>query len=241
MMKKLIAIAAFVFSSALAFAQEDTTPQPDSISYAQMQMNKYYSIYQLANQFNDPAVSRMALYEMLMYTGNQPAILDSLAIAYYSMNQFPSAALVAQENLKLNPDNPTALEIAAISFQNLGVYVKALDNYESLFLKNNDTNTLYQMAFLQYQLKRLKEAKTSSELLLQRKDIDEIKLRFNKADKSQQEVPMRAAVLNLQGLIAKANGDKQKAQELFLEALNVSPGFELVQINIRDLKKEAGE
>ncbi|MCV9385407.1 tetratricopeptide repeat protein [Reichenbachiella ulvae] len=241
MMKKIIAIAAFVFSSALGFAQEQSTPQPDSMSYGQMQLNKYYSIYQLANQFNDPAVSRMALYEMLMYTGNQPAILDSLAIAYYSMNQFPSAALVAQENLKINPDNQTALEIAAVSFQNLGVYAKALDNYETLFLKNNNTNTLYQMAFLQFQLKRLKEAKTSVELLLQRKDVDEIQLQFNKADKTAQQVPMRAAVLNLQGLIAKQNGDKQKAQELFMEALNVSPGFELVQMNLRDLKKEASE
>ncbi len=240
-MKKIIAIAIIVFSSGLAIAQEQSTQPSDSMSYGQMQMNKYFSIYQLANQFNDPAVARMALYEMLMYTSNQPAILDSLAIAYYSMNQFPSAALVAQENLKLNPNNQTALEIAAVSFQNLGVYVKALDNYETLFLKNNSTNTLYQMAFLQFQLKRLKEAKTSTELLLQRKDVDEIQMQFNKADKTPQQVPMRAAVLNLQGLIAKANGNKEKAQELYLEALNAAPGFELVQMNLRDLKKEASE
>lgn len=237
-MKKLIAIA--VFATALSTglqAQDKKAPVQDSISYPQMQLNKYYSIYQLANQFNDPAVARMALYEMLMYTGNQTAILDSLAIQYYSMRQYPSAAIVSQENLKLNPDNPLALEIAAISFEALGVYDKALDNYESLFLKNNDTQTLYQVALLQFELDRLKEAKTSADLLLQRKDVGDIMLTFSKADKTQQEVSMRAAVLNLQGLMAQEGGDKTKAQELYLEALNAAPGFELVQLNLKKLKE----
>ncbi|UXP32141.1 hypothetical protein N6H18_17505 [Reichenbachiella agarivorans] len=215
----------------------DNTQSQDSLSYPEMQMRKYYSIYQLANQFNDPAVARMALYEMLMYTGNQPALLDTLAITYYAANQFASSALVAQENLMINPDNETALEIAALSFQNLGVLTRALDNYESLFLKNNNTNTLYQMAFLQYQLKRYKESKTSTDLLLQRKDVDEIQLVFNKIDKSTQEVSMRAALLNLQGLIAKEEGRKEDAKKLFLDALNVAPGFELPQANLSKLTK----
>ncbi|MBU2913472.1 MULTISPECIES: tetratricopeptide repeat protein [Reichenbachiella] len=243
-MKRYIAIltlALFAGISIHANAQEKTEQPKDSLTYADMQMRKYYSIYQLANQFNDPNVARMALYEMLMLTANQPAILDSLAINYYSMNQFASAALVSQENLKINPDNQTALEIAALSFQNLGVMTKALDNYETLFLKNNNTNTLYQMAFLQFQLKRFKESKTSTELLLQRKDVDEIKLRFNKVDKTQQEVSMRAAVLNLQGLIAKETGDNEKAKQLYLDALNAAPGFELAQVNLRELKKPVGE
>ncbi|PIB35661.1 hypothetical protein BFP72_09785 [Reichenbachiella sp. 5M10] len=235
-MKKTLAAFVLIFAFA-STSQAQETLNDDSLTYEDYQMRKYYSIYQLANKFNDPNVSHMALYEMLMLTSNQPAILDTLALSYFSRGQYASSALVAQENLLLNPNNPMALEVAAISFQNLGVLSKSLDNYESLFLKNDDSNTLYQVAFLQFQLKRFKEAQTSTELLLQRKNVDEIKLRFNKMDKTTQEVSMRAAVLNLQGLIAQENGDKEKAKKHFLEAAQASPGFELAQANLSKLKE----
>lgn len=204
----------------------------DSLNFIEVDIQKNAAIYQLAMQFNDPPVARMALYNLLFYSNNQSAVLDSLAYMYYDLNQMPSVALVTRENLKINPDNQVALELGAIAFTQLGAKDQALDNYEKLFLKNNDSRTLYQIALMQYELKRFTEAKTSIDILLKRADIEELKMRFNKLDKTQQEVSMRAATLNLQGMLAQASGDIPKAKELFLEALKVAPGFEVAQANL---------
>ncbi|MEO9802190.1 MAG: hypothetical protein ABJF04_03030 [Reichenbachiella sp.] len=209
----------------------------DSLSFIDVDVRKNIAIYQLANQFNDPAVARMALYNILFFSNNQSAVLDSLTLFYYNLNQMPSVALVAKENLKINPDNQVALELGAIALSKLGAKDQALDNYEKLFLKNNDSRTLYQVAFMQYELKRFTESSTSAEILLKRTDIDELKMAFVKLDQTQQEVPMRAALLNLKGLLAQEKGEDQQAKELFLEALNVAPGFEVAQANLSKVGK----
>lgn len=215
------------------FLSNTTTAQTaDSLSFIDVDIQKNAAIYQLAMQFNDPPVARLALYNLLFYSNNQSAVLDSLAYMYYDLNQMPSVALVTRENLKINPDNQVALELGAIAFSQLGAKDQALENYEKLFLKNNNSHTLYQIAQMQYELKRFAESTASVDILLKRTDIDELKMRFNKLDKSQQEVPMRAAALNLKGLLTQETGDIQKAKEIFLEALKIAPGFEVAQANL---------
>lgn len=229
MKKTLIAllILAGIQMNHLTQAQEQ-----DSISFIDIDVQKNMAIYQLATQFNDPAVARMALYNVLFFSNNQSAVLDSLALMYYNLNQMPSVALVTTENLKINPDNQVALELGAIALNQLGAKDRSLENYEKLFLKNNDSRTLYQVAYMQYEMKRFTESSTSLEILLKRTDIDELKMTFSKLDKTQQEVSMRAAAFNLKGLLAQENGEIQKAKEQFLEALKLAPGFEVAQANL---------
>lgn len=234
-MKRILCL--MMVLGAMLQAQLTSAQKQDSVTFIDIDVQKNATIYQLAMQFNDPAVARMALYNLLFYSNNQSAVLDSLALVYYNLNQLPSVALVTKESLKINPDNQVALELGAIALNQLGAKDQALDNYEKLFLKNNDSRTLYQVASMQYELKRYNEASASAEILLKRSDIDELKIAFNKLDKSQQEVSMRAAVLNLKGLLAKEKGDITKAKALFLEALNASPGFELAQANLSTADK----
>ncbi|UXX78241.1 hypothetical protein N7E81_12825 [Reichenbachiella carrageenanivorans] len=229
-MKKIIYI--LVVIGGILQCNKTNAQSADSLNFIDVDVQKNMAIYELAMQFNDPPVARMALYNLLFYSNNQSAVLDSLAMMYYNLNQMPSVALVTKENLVLNPDNQVALELSAIALNQLGAKDQALDNYEKLFLKNNDSRTLYQVAFMQYELKRYTESSTSVDILLKRSDIDELKMRFTKLDKTQQEVSMRAALLNLKALLAQQDGDIPKAKELFLEALNAAPGFELAQINL---------
>lgn len=214
-------------SSFKASAQET-----DSLSFIDVDVRKNMAIYTLASQFNDPAVARMALYNILFFSSDQTSVLDSLALMYYDMNRLTSVALVTRENLKINPNNEVALELGAIALSQLGAKDQALDNYEKLFLKNNDSRTLYQVAFLQYELKRFEESATSAEILLKRDDIDELKMSFVKLDQTQQQIPMRAALLNLKGLLAQEKSDIEGAKGFFLEALKVAPGFEVAQANL---------
>ena len=210
----------------------------DSLNYFDIDIQKNATVYHLATKFNDQAVARMALYNLLFYSNNKSAVLDSLAIMYYNANQMPSVALITKENLTINPDNQVALEMGAIALNQLGAKDQALDNYEKLFLKNNDSRTLYQIALMQYELKRYTESATSADILIKRADVDQLKMRFTKLDQTQQEVSMRAALLNLKGLIAQQNGDIPKSKELFLEALKVAPGFELAQANLSKAGKQ---
>lgn len=229
-MKKIIFV--WVVMGGILQSNSVSGQSSDSLNFIDVDIQKNAAIYELAMQFNDPPVARMALYNLLFYSNNQSAVLDSLAMMYYNLNQMPSVALVTKENLKINPDNQVALELGAIALNQLGAKDQALDNYEKLFLKNNNSQTLYQIAFMQYELKRFTESATSADILLKRTDIDELKMSFAKLDKTQQEISMRAALLNLKGLLAQQRGDIQKAKELFLEALNVAPGFELAQVNL---------
>ena len=198
--------------------------------------NFYAGIYNISNQFEDREIARMALYHLLLMSPNKSAILDSLSLSYYDDQKWVPTILTSTENLKLNPDNELAMELSAISYQNLGIQEKALEQYESLFLKNNQTLTLYKVAFLQYELSRYQEASASAEILLKRTDIADQKLYFPKVDKSQQEVSMKSALLNLKGLIAIANGNITEAKEFYLEALKETPGFEVAQKNLAAAK-----
>ncbi|MEP2026884.1 MAG: hypothetical protein ABJH98_08865 [Reichenbachiella sp.] len=229
-MKKILFL--LVVWGGILSSNKSVAQSADSLNFIDIDVQKNVTIYQLAMQFNDPPVARMALYNLLFYSNNQTAVLDSLAYMYYDLNQMPSVALVTRENLKINPDNQVALELGAIAFNQLGAKDQALENYEKLFLKNNDSRTLYQIASMQFELKRFTESSTSADILLKRSDIDELKMSFSKLDKTKQEVPMRAAILNIKGLLAQEKGEIQKAKELFLEALNVAPGFELAQANL---------
>lgn len=238
-MKKLAYIIITVVLS-LSFDTAFSQNQ-DTLSYAENDVRKNFSIYHLAKRYNDPVIARMALYQMLVFTPNENAVLDSLALEYYSQQDYVSAALVAKDNISVYPKSEVSLEIAAASLSTIGAKDQALEYYEKLALINNNTNTFYQVAFLQYELKRYTEAKTTIKILLDRKEVDELKLVFGKLDKTQQEVSMRAGLNNLQGLIAEDEGKNDEAKQFYLEAIKASPGFELAQSNLSQVGKEDKE
>lgn len=235
-MKRILLIILLV-TGGLVTNQASAQDAPADTTKTDGFFNLYAGIYNLSTQFNDPAITRMALYHLLMVSGNKTGILDSLALNYHDNQKWISVALVTKENLKFNPDNELALELAGLAYENLGIKDKSLEQYESLFLKNDKTGTLYKVSFLQYELKRYKEALASAEILLNRTDIDKQKLYFPKVDKSQQEVTMKSALLNLKGLIAEEEGDIPKAKEYYLEALKDTPGFEVAQKNLQSAGK----
>ena len=198
-------------------------------------MKRQRFIFENATTFNDPVVARTALYNMMAMNPTNNDLLDSLAVFYFEYGQYASAAIVAKEAQKRNPDNILAYEIAAISFESLKIKDRALTEYESLFLKNNNTFTLYKIAFLQYDLQRYNEANTSADILLRRKEVSEQTIAFQKADETQQEVPLSAALYNLKGIIAVQQEKPDQAAEMFNKALEVAPEFELAQLNLKDV------
>lgn len=198
---------------------------------------RHYALkYQLAVQWNDYDIAKDALYDLIVENQGNDSTVTDLAVYYYQNQKYPSAVLVAQTLLKRNPKNPGALEIAAIGYENLGVYDRALQSYESLYLLQNNLNVLYKMAALQLQLKRYREAAASADILLAAKDIDSLKIGYTMPDNKTKDFAMRVAILNMKGVAALEQSDKVSAKKFFEQALAIAPDFPPAKENLAKVK-----
>lgn len=241
MIKKLIftlIVCGMGFSS---FAQSQEMVPGDSIPW---ELRKQSFIYNSAKLYNDPLVARMALYNLISENPGNVALYDSLALLYYQYNQNASAALVAQQALQINPNDLFATEIAANGFDKLGVKDKAITYFETLYLNNNDINTLYKVAFLQYEAQRYGEANTSLDIIIGDPQSKETTIVFPTTDGNGQEVPLDVSAHRVKAMIVEAQGNNEEAKALYLEVLQMYPGLQIVQQQLRELtksKEEGGE
>ena len=189
-------------------------------------------IYSLAMRYNDPAVAKLKLYELMERNPGNLAYAETLASMYFEMEQYGSAALVSLDLLERNDQSLTALEVAAFSLEQLGALERALPHFESLHLLSGDLFSLYKTGYLQYTLKKYDEALNSVNMLIKDKKSAEQKLNFPKGENQMQEVSMVAAAENLKGLIYKDQGSTAEAKTAFEAALALSPEFELAKENL---------
>ncbi|WP_462249919.1 tetratricopeptide repeat protein [Ekhidna sp.] len=236
-MKKIFLLLA-VISVGYANGQSQEIAKGDSIPW---ELRKQSFIYNSAKLFNDPLVARMALYNLLAENPANPALYDSLALSYLQYNQSASAALVAQQSLQINPQNQFAIEVAATGFDNIGVKDKAITNYEKLHLATGDVNVLYKISFLQMELSRFTEANTSLDIIIGDPDSETSTIRFPNTEGTGQEVSLKVAAHRVKAMILMEQGDIEGAKAKFLEVLEMKPGFEIVQQQLRELTKPKEE
>jgi tetratricopeptide (TPR) repeat protein len=210
--------------------KKDSVPQVSPIT------QHFARKYATALQWNDYEVAKDALYDLIIENPGNDSLIFDLAVYYYQNQKSASAVLVSNELLARNPKNVGALEIAAAGYETLGVPDKALQNYESLYLLTDNVATLYKMAFLQYRMKRYKESATSADIVMANKNSETMKATYNDASGKSKEYPIRAAVLNLKGMLALDQGDKVSAKKLFEQVLAIAPDFILAKENLAKLK-----
>ncbi|MEP1032575.1 hypothetical protein [Ekhidna sp.] len=223
-----------VLSVGFVNAQSQEVAQGDSIPW---ELRKQSFIYNTAKLFNDPVVARTALYNLLAENPGNIALYDSLAILYLQYNQSASAALVAQQSLQIDPQNQFAMEIAATGFDNLGVKDRSLDFYEKLYLASGDINTLYKISFLQMELDRFTEANTSLDIIISDPKSDVNTIRFPTTNGRGEDVKLKVAAHRVKAMILQEKGDVEGAKAKYLEVLEMRPGFQVVQQQLRDLTK----
>lgn len=238
-MKNLFIIFTLAFAAAKAQdAPQSAPPTAQQPTAGQVLSAHYSKTYQAALRYSDYDVAKSALYDLMVENPQNDSILYSLALIYYQSKNYASAGLVAKDLLTMTPDNLAAMEIAAVSFENIGAKDKALEQYETLYLKSDNFQILYKMAFLQYELKKYTESKTNADILLGKKETKEAKGVFNDKEGNQKEYPAGAALYNLKGLIALAEEDKSNAKSFFNKALEMAPDFQLAKQNLESLKTE---
>jgi len=256
-MKKSVFVLILISITSIAFAQkkkksESTAAQQEAAAPAQPQQTQpvspkdsiqinplvrhYFIKYQLAVQWGDYEEAKDALYDLIIENQATDSIVYELSYYYLQNQKFAPAVLVAQELLKRNPKNVAALEICGIGFENLGVFERALQNYESLYLLQNDPNTLYKMAFLQYRLKRYKESSTSIDILMTDKTVDTLQVNYSTSTGQTKAYAMKVALFNLKGMLALDQGDKVNAKKFFEQALAIAPDFTIAKENLAKTK-----
>ena len=218
-----------------AWAQAQEAGQAAAADSNKQRNEADQKIYQMALRYNDPAIAKARLYDLIERNPDNPRYRELLGNIYFEMEQYSSAALVALDLLQINDKSIPALEIAAYSLEQLGALDRALPHFESLHLLSGDLFSLYKTSYLQYSLKKYDEALNSTIMLIKNnKSADEM-LAFPKKDNTTQEVSMQVAALNLKGLIYKEQGNKEEAKAAFDEALKAVPDFELAKENLAAL------
>jgi tetratricopeptide (TPR) repeat protein len=192
--------------------------------------------YAAATRWSDPDVAKDALYDVIIENPGNDSLIYSLAFYYYDQQKYASSFLIANDLLQRRPKDESYLEMAALSAQQLGANERALQNFESLYLINNDVRTLYQVAFLQYTMKRYAECATSIGILLGKPEVTTEKVAYNDAQGKPKEYAMKVSVLNLKGLLALDQNDKAAAKKSFTDALALAPDFKPAKDNMEKTK-----
>ncbi len=214
----------------VGFAQGQNTKAQDTQLYKLFQMK-----YVFGMKYNDSQVAKDAMYSMIAMDPNDDSLKMRLCYYYYEQNQYPSSLFVSMDLLSRNPDQLDALRISAVSYERMGVKDKAIDAYESLYLKTNEVSVLYQVAILQFEIERYNECKTNLDIILKDPQAKALKLSFAKNETEQQEVTLEAAVYNVMGMINKQQGNKADAKKYFEQSLQIEPEFELAKKNLKEL------
>jgi len=242
-----VSILFFTFAAVVALAQnpaqkpaqkpsQAVTPQTQTQRQVDRLTEHFARKNALANRWNDADMARDALYDLIVeYPGND-SLIYALALEYYNSQKYISSVLIAQDLLARNPKNIEVLQMAASGFEALNLNDKALSNYESLYLQNNNSGALYKMAFLQYELKKYVESKTNVDILLTKPDIESMTVTLRDSENKQKEYPFKVSLLNLKGLLAQQAGDKAGAKKAFEESLSLAPDFPLSKQNLAKLK-----
>lgn len=200
-----------------------------------------FMVYQNAMLFGDLQVAKAEIFRLLTKYPDNIGYMDSLARIYFSLTAYPQSLLAAKIVLEKEPKNLPMLELSGIAYDAMGDKKEALSSYESLYKLTNDPNHLYQVAVLQFGLKRFAECETTADQLLKDPASAQKKITINIDNETQQEVPVNVAVLNLKGVLFKEMKQDDKARASFEEALKLMPDFALAKANLEMMNTKPAE
>ncbi len=234
---KYVTFLFLVFSSSFSFGQAKPAPAK-TVTKDSVQYNLEKQIYRSALKYNDLAVAKTSVYKMMALSPADKSLRDTLLFLYFNAGAFGQSVLLSREILAENSNNPTVLEIKAISEQNLGLTKEALESYEKLYPQTKSLFHLYQVAVMQYQLKRYGECNASLEEILKSEKAVGEKVTINTAQNATQEVSLKAAALNIRGVMFLEGKREEDAKSNFSQALAVQPDFELAKNNLALVQKK---
>lgn len=193
------------------------------------------SMYRNATKIGDFEVARTALYYMMAEQPENYHLKDSLARIYLAQGYYYMADQMATEVLVKEPGNQEVMEIKAISLQALGKLKESAVYYEKLFNKGSSIRHGYQLAVIQYNLKRFGECNATTDLIIANPKAIEENIYLSYGENRGQEVNLKAACHNLKGVLLKDLKEFDNAKAEFEAAILQNPDFELAEQNLKSM------
>lgn len=221
--------------TALLWAQkrkESSSPAPVAASSAAQK------IFAQAGAYGDVMTQIFALHWRIATEGSSFGLRDTLAQMYFQAGLYRQAIAVAEELLNEQPRNADLAELRAVAYFYLQDAKNALDSYEKLYSITQSPLHLYQVITLQFNLQRYGECQANIDKLLSTPEAAQQTVRISTPDGQAQEVPLRAAALNVRGVLLRVQKENAKAKAAFEEALKIFPDFVLAKGNLEDLSRE---
>jgi tetratricopeptide (TPR) repeat protein len=209
---------------------------------AQDAFDTQMKVYSSALKYYDLNVAISALYNAMALKPERKDLRDSLALIYFAGERYAQAYTLGEEILKENAKRNDILEMVAVSKQSLGMTKDALEDYEKLYAADNkQIFYLYQISTLQYQLKRYGECVASLDQIIGNEASAKQNVSIHNANNTNQSVPMKAAALNVKGIVATELNQDANAKDFFNQAIQLFPDFALAKANLASLaQKSAG-
>lgn len=221
----------FLFLAAISIPNQASAQKNKSMP----DTSKSWSVYRNGLLFNDLDVAKNALFELLVIQPDNKAIYDTLAHLYFRMGAY-AQALQASE--KASPTGAIK-EISAYSYRNLGDIKTALPLFEELYKTTNSPENGYQVATMQFTLKRYGECMETIEKLKVNPDCKTRKVVISTDQGENNQVSYSAAVENLTGVLFLEMGKPEMAKSSFERALAEEPEFTLAKKNLENTNKQA--
>ncbi len=184
-----------------------------------------------ALRYADYSTAATALHQLLALQGEGSSWRDTLLLVYAQSGAWGSAHLLATELRGERPEDDVVLEIDALALKQLGATREAIVAYELLFFRTKRALHGYELANLQHRIKRLAEAEATLSQMLAGDIKEEDIAVFPTATGGQQRVPLKAAALNLRGLVAYDMKQNEAALGYFRQALEISADFATARQN----------
>ena len=232
-MKNLTTVLVFSIIVSGAFAQKSQKKsESDGEVKSSIVSSELQAVYDLAVELGDYDVAKATLIEIIANNPEKKNYLDSLARIYYAMGAYPQALVVAEKYMKTEAATEDMLEIKAASQRSMNMLKESLLSYETLYSKSKNLYHAYQVAVLQYNLKRLGECIGTIGAIEKDPGAAEAQITINYGQGQGQQVPMLAALENLKGVINLDLNQKEQAKVNFEAALKLYPEFELAKNNL---------
>jgi tetratricopeptide (TPR) repeat protein len=187
---------------------------------------------ELAKKYNDSGVYKNTLYELIAIEGENSPYKDTLADYYFNSGEFISFLLLNDERLKKHPDNTDYMLKQALAFEQIGNIKKAVEYFEKVYaVRPDDLKTGFQLAWNQYQLKRIDETYRTLMSMKDKPFPENVFVKIPGVQNKIINVPLKAAYYNLLGLTSYDLHNLDMAVKYFDEALKIHPDFELAKQN----------
>lgn len=199
------------------------------------------TIYKHALENSDLEAATIAVYQIIALQPEKDSWQDTLCLLYHGRGYYLQSAKIAQRILEKKPESLAFREVLAQAFENTGNYLEALRQYDKLVKADSNAVFMYKTALMQYLLRYYNDCEITINNILKNSKTEglSINTQVDQASSELKQVPLRAAALNILGVVYMDMNKKEPAIDAFEKALELYPDYMLVKENLKKIKSSS--